>query len=185
MKLVLRLTLGLCLGLGLVVALPAAAFFVAGPDRVWTSFVGPGDQGPVDIRTLSRRTAPNDALACTPGLCAARADIALPADARAPVELLDTLDAIVLADRTHLTRVDDGTRADYRRYVARTPIMRYPDTIDALVSASPDGTRLALYSRSQIGSDDWGVNRRRLEGWIAALDSRPDPASVGAVTPVS
>ena len=48
--------------------------------------------------------------------------------------------------------------------------MRFPDTIDAEVLAvGDDQSTLALYSRSLIGRKDFGVNRARLQRWLAAL----------------
>jgi uncharacterized protein (DUF1499 family) len=32
-----------------------------------------------------------------------------------------------------------------------------------------DASTLALYSRSQVGSSDFGVNKRRLERWVARI----------------
>jgi uncharacterized protein (DUF1499 family) len=45
--------------------------------------------------------------------------------------------------------------------------MRYPDTVVVQVFER-DGSlsTLALYSRSQIGSSDFGVNGRRLARWV-------------------
>jgi uncharacterized protein (DUF1499 family) len=58
--------------------------------------------------------------------------------------------------------------------------MRYPDTVVAQVMEKDQGhSTLALYSRSQIGRSDFGVNRRRLERWverIGTLAARPDSA---------
>ncbi len=34
-----------------------AAFFIVGPERIWTLF-GPPDLGPVNFETLKRRTTP-------------------------------------------------------------------------------------------------------------------------------
>ncbi len=87
-----------------------------------------------------------------------------------PAALLARLDVAVLADR-NVTRVDDGGRPDYRRYVARTAILRFPDTIDAEAIPGDGGTRLRLYSRSLLGKSDLGANAERLEGWRAGSDS--------------
>lgn len=177
--------LRIVVGLFAVMALTTAAFFATGPVRVWTRLAGPADQGPVDLATLQRRTSPNDALACTPGLCAARADRALPVFPETPAALIARLDEIVLSDTRNLLRVDDGSRPTYRRYVARTPIMRYPDTVDAVAVPSVGGSGLAIYSRSQMGKGDWGVNRARIEGWVRRLGTPAGKAPVVIDLPVS
>ena len=56
------------------------------------------------------------------------------------------------------------------RYLARTRLMRYPDTIVAeVIEQGPNLSTLALYSRSQIGRSDFGVNRRRIERWVERI----------------
>jgi uncharacterized protein (DUF1499 family) len=51
--------------------------------------------------------------------------------------------------------------------------MRFPDTINVLIiPISADASTLALYSRSQIGYSDWGVNRKRLERWLERIAQR-------------
>lgn len=153
-------------------------FVLIGPARVYTWIAGPADQGAVDFATLQRRSTPTDSLACTPGLCRSRIDLSLPVYAEPPEQLMQRLDAVVLADARNLTRVDDQSRPAYRRYVARTAAMRFPDTIDAEARPFKGGTGLMLYGRSQLGVGDWGVNRARQEGWIARLGdpSAPHPA---------
>nr|WP_256477787.1 DUF1499 domain-containing protein [Aurantimonas marianensis] len=94
--------------------------------------------------------------------------MALPLYQDAPAALLDRLDAFVLADR-NVTRVDDGARPDYRRYVARTPVLRFPDTVDAEAIAGDGGTQLRLYSRSLLGHSDFGANAARLKVWAGWL----------------
>jgi len=48
--------------------------------------------------------------------------------------------------------------------------MRYPDTIDIeVLSAGTNQSTVAIYSRSLVGSLDFGVNRKRVERWLAAL----------------
>ncbi|HDZ71768.1 MAG TPA: DUF1499 domain-containing protein [Aurantimonas coralicida] len=153
------------------VALPLLVFggvFLAGPERVWELFGGPADQGAVDFSTLARRSTPNDALACSPDACDGVTDVELPLYRDPPAALLDRLDAIVLVD-SDVARVDDGGRQDYRRYVARTPLLRFPDTIDAEALPGSDGTRLRLYSRSLLGASDFDANGARLENWTAQL----------------
>jgi len=59
-----------------LILLATAAFFILGPERLWSQF-GPSDLGDVDFATLVRRDTPNDALACLPEFCAAKADLSV------------------------------------------------------------------------------------------------------------
>lgn len=145
------------------------AFVTAGPERVYAWIAGPADQGNADFGRLERRETPTDSLACSADLCGASVDLVLPVYDESPALLLQRLDAVVLEDTASLQRVDDRSRPHYRRYVARTPMMRFADTIDAEARALPGGSGLMLYGRSQLGVSDWGVNRARQRNWAAAL----------------
>jgi uncharacterized protein (DUF1499 family) len=53
--------------------------------------------------------------------------------------------------------------------------MGFPDTISALFRSEEEGrSTLAVYSRSQYGYWDFGVNRRRVLTWLAELEKRLD-----------
>ena len=161
------LTVVLALLVALVVAV--GAFAAIGPESVWERVAGPADQGPADFASLRRRSVPNDALACSPGLCQAlMVDVPLPTYREPPEALLQRLDAVVGAD-PNVTRVDDGQKPTYRRYVARTPVLRFPDTVDAEAVEGEAGTGLRLYSRSLLGRGDFGTNKARLKSWTAGL----------------
>jgi uncharacterized protein (DUF1499 family) len=56
------------------------------------------------------------------------------------------------------------------QWVERSQIMNYPDIIMAEVVAAPTGgAGLFLYSHSLFGWSDMGVNRARVDRWLAAL----------------
>jgi uncharacterized protein (DUF1499 family) len=58
------------------------------------------------------------------------------------------------------------------RILQHTRLMRFPDTIDIeVLPAAGTQSTLAIYSRSLIGHGDLGVNRARIERWLAALDA--------------
>ena len=58
-------------------------------------------------------------------------------------------------------------------FVARSAWLNFPDLVTAQVGdAGPGGSTLALYSRSVYGYSDLGVNRRRLNAWLAALQTK-------------
>lgn len=138
-------------------------------ENLWTRLAGPADQGPITFATLQHRDRRNDALAASPGAVAATPDLTLPVYAEPPQALLGRLDALLAGD-ADVERVDDRTDALYRRYVVRTRLLRFPDTVD--VEAIPDpgeGALLRLYSRSLLGNGDLGANRKRLAAWTQKL----------------
>jgi uncharacterized protein (DUF1499 family) len=153
------------IGAGLLAALLAAIFLV-GLERAWTLF-GPADLGPVDFETLQRRSVPNDALACPADLCRASSDLT------PPVYLLgaDALKAAmarVVASEADVTVVDSTPLSD--RYIQRSRWMRFPDTVVVRYIPRGEGkSTVALYSRSQLGEGDLGVNRARIVRWLEKL----------------
>jgi len=153
--------------LGLVVALvlvAGAAFVIIGPERLWAEF-GPADLGDVDFSTLQRRDVPNDALACLPEFCAAKADIAAAIIPRPFGDVfLAVQDAVV--HEQGLEQVDADSGQGTLRFVQRSPILGFPDTINVKVVSTPDGSSAVLiYSRSQLGKGDMGVNLARVKRW--------------------
>ena len=152
----------------------AAAFLILGPERLWALF-GPSDLGDVDFATLQRRATPNDALACLPEFCTAKADIPAPEVARPFGDVfLAVQDAVV--HEPGLEQVDADAGAGTLRFVQRSPLMGFPDTVNVKVVPAADGRAAVLiYSRSQIGKADMGVNLARVKRWaelIAAAATR-------------
>ena len=127
------------------------------------------DARPVDFATLERRSSPNDSLICTAEMCPkARADTDSGVFDLEPDVLREALRGVALAEpRTQELYV--GPDALRLRFVQRSALMGYPDIIDALIAPREEGSTLALYSRSLVGRKDFGVNRARLERWLAAL----------------
>ena len=60
--------------------------------------------------------------------------------------------------------------------VQRTALLRFPDYIDVAIQPAPGGdggsSTIAVYSRSRFGYSDLGVNRKRVEDWMAALKTK-------------
>ena len=87
-------------------------------------------------------------------------------------DVLARLDAIIRSSaRTHAVAgsLDSGKIT----YVTRTKIMSFRDYTTVTLMQSPDGTAstLQVYGRLRFGKADLGVNRARIEGWLAALDA--------------
>lgn len=151
-----------------------AAFLIVGPDRIWALF-GPADLGPVNFETLKRRTSPNDSLACPQNICSAKSDVTPPIFAVSAPELEEAF-AKVIASERNVEQVSANDSGFAQRYVQRTKIMRFPDTVVVRFIDLGDGrSTIALYSRSQLGESDFGVNRARIERWLEKL-SKEAPA---------
>lgn len=144
-----------------------------GIEDAWALIFGRPDLGPVDFQTFKRRATPNDALACPPDVCAhARPDIVPHTYPVSGERLRLILAEAALAD-PDTQPVFAGRWDDHDRYLARSRILRFPDTIDVLViERSENQATLALYARSQIGLGDFGVNRARIERWLARIAAR-------------
>jgi uncharacterized protein (DUF1499 family) len=123
----------------------------------------------IDLRALTLKSSPNQFLVAPDGFGTAKphkrsSEYALPA-----ADLARRFREIALSEpRTVLAGEGaGGLRFDL---VQRSQIFRFPDTIS--VEVLPLGDRrstLAIYSRSKIGYSDWGVNRKRIERWLARV----------------
>jgi len=127
------------------------------------------DTGFIDFATLVRATSPNTALACPAELCQAPADlitetIALPADQLA-AQVVETL---AKEPRTELV-ARDATGLKFV-FVQRSRLFRFPDTVNiAVMPLDATHAGLAIYSRSNYGHGDFGVNIARVTDWLAKL----------------
>jgi hypothetical protein len=79
-------------------------------------------------------------------------------------DLFQALDRIILATpRTELLAgsVEEGPIT----YITRSQWMRFPD----YTTVQLDGDQVELYARLRFGQSDTGVNKARVEGWLAQL----------------
>jgi uncharacterized protein (DUF1499 family) len=151
-----------------VVVIAASVILMVGPEWVW-SFFGPPDLGPVAFETLERRTTPNDALVCPPHLCKARSDL-VPTLFAVDASGLRAAMAKVIASEPRIALVHTNDAALTERYIQRSALLGFPDTVVVRYIDQPEGrSTLAMYSRSQLGRSDLGVNKARLERWLGKL----------------
>jgi len=123
---------------------------------------------PRDLRTIERSDAPNDSLACPPGLCRAVAQVASPVLAvSADVLLARVRETLAREPRTELVAEHGGLRQLV--YVQRSAVIGFPDSIRVQVVAVGEGSAAILYSRSEYGHWDFGVNEARVQRWLALL----------------
>jgi uncharacterized protein (DUF1499 family) len=130
---------------------------------------------PIDLRTVERTAAPHDALACPPGVCTGRADFESPVfEVDATHLLARAADVILKEPRTERVASDDAL--GQLVFVQRSRVFRFPDTVRVQAVAVDGGTSVILYSRSNVGYWDMGVNRARLRDWLAKLSrAMPTP----------
>lgn len=138
-------------------------FYVIGPERSWEMMAGSPDRGPYDFTTASRSTTSNDSLACSEGLCENPDFLIAPFD-DAPEIVIERLSQRLLSNDKLARRVDDRSNPAKARFVTHSPIMRFPDMIHIEARPLPNGrTGVMAYAQAQLGTDDLGKNRERLE----------------------
>lgn len=84
-----------------------------------------------------------------------------------PMGSLKRLDQLIRAT-ARTKRIAGSVEAGRVTYVTRSRVCGFPDF--TTVEARPDAGQLVLCGRLRFGKSDLGVNRARIEGWLAALD---------------
>lgn len=98
-----------------------------------------------------------------------------PIDAPAPefaaraADLAAAFDAFVLS-QPRTARVAGGPAGLWTTYVQRSRVLGFPDYISVrFIDLGSGRATVAIHSRARHGGYDWGVNRARVEKWLAAL----------------
>ena len=123
---------------------------------------------PIDMQRIERPASPNTALAGPAGF-APPPDMVTPIYPMPAARLYDAVRAVAAAQpRTFLAA--DFAALHQTHWVVRSAVFNFPDLITAQISdAGADSSTLVLYSRSVYGRSDLGVNRQRIDRWLAAL----------------
>ena len=56
-------------------------------------------------------------------------------------------------------------------YVTRSLVFGFPDYTTVAVAQNEQGSRVTLFGRLRYGRSDFGVNAKRLRGWVKALEA--------------
>lgn len=123
----------------------------------------------IDLRGVTRSAFPNDALACPPGVCSARADLAVPTYGLPAEALRERLHRIALAE-PRCRQIGAEPTLDQEVFEQRTRFLGVPDFIRVQLVGIDGEISAILYSRARYGLWDLGVNKRRLRRWLARLD---------------
>ena len=85
-----------------------------------------------------------------------------------PPSVLAALDA--LARATPRTRRIAGSPGEgLATYETRSALWGFPDYTTVAAEPAGTGTRLEIHARQRFGRKDFGVNRARVDGWLADL----------------
>jgi len=150
------------------VAVAAVALILEGQTLETTIF--PVDDVPViDFATLERGPAPNQYLLCPAGLCTTQTDGAAPIY-DVPVAKLQVAWDEMIAEQPRVEVLRRDVTNVQIDYVQRSRLLRFPDLVTVrFVPVDDTHATLAIYSRSVYGKGDMGVNRARIEEWLARL----------------
>jgi uncharacterized protein (DUF1499 family) len=162
--------------IALLIVLAAAALHFALTSReesllaaVYELVFGSPDLGAVDLETFARAATPNTALACPAGFCRnATADFDPGVHQGSEEDLRRRFTEFALAQPRVVPVYRHALPGlpTQDRYVQRSRLMSFPDTIDVrFIGLTETTSTLAIYSRSQIGRSDLGVNLARIRLW--------------------
>ncbi len=125
---------------------------------------------PLDLAHFERPATPNAALAAPAGT-GARPDIPTPVFPVPAPQLWAAVQSVAASQPRTFPLAVDEERME-ASWVARSAVWNFPDVIVARVALhGPEASTLALYSHSLYGRSDFGVNRQRLEVWLAAVNA--------------
>lgn len=152
-------------------AIIAIVFYAYGREKTWTLFYGSADLGAIDFANFTPSKKPNHAFFCPENFCPnAKRKTISPIFSLSTEELKNKLFKLILAEPRMVQVADDNENLEYR-FVHHTRLMRYPDTIRIKLISLEDGkSTLAMFSESQIGYGDQGVNYKRLNRWVRLLE---------------
>jgi uncharacterized protein (DUF1499 family) len=126
---------------------------------------------PMDTAQIVRPTSPNTALAAPDGFHPPP-DIVTPSYPLQADRLFGVIQAVA-AGQPHTYPASLYPDRLQAHYVARSALFNFPDLITVQVTpANPGSSTLIVYSRSVYGRSDLGVNRKRVDTWLAALQTK-------------
>ena len=126
----------------------------------------------IDFATLQRGPSPNQYLLCPAALCRTQTDGEAPVFDVSVSKLRAEWDELI-ADQPRVQVLRRDLTNEQIDYVQRSRLLRFPDIITVrFLPVDSTHATLAVYSRSVYGKGDMGVNRARVEEWLARLKTR-------------
>jgi hypothetical protein len=87
-----------------------------------------------------------------------------------PEALMARIDQIAM-ETPRCARLSGSVEALHATYVCRSALWGFPDYVSVRAIPAQGGSQLAIFSRLRFGRGDMGVNRARVEAWLARLAS--------------
>jgi len=125
----------------------------------------------IDFEGLKRPRKPNTYLMAPEGLCTYSPGEVSPVFAVSKDHLMQTFDQLALQmPNTERVSGEQKGRQYQAEYVQYSKGIGFPDTLTVRVlDAEGDKSTLAIFSRAHYGYRDFGVNKRRVQAWVKAL----------------
>jgi uncharacterized protein (DUF1499 family) len=126
----------------------------------------------IDFATLQRGPKPNQYLLCPAKLCQTQTDGEAPVFDVSVSKLRAEWDELI-AEQPRVEVLRRDLTNEQVDYVQRSRLLRFPDLITVrFLPVDDTHATVAIYSRSIYGKGDMGVNRARVEEWLARLKAR-------------
>jgi hypothetical protein len=154
-----------------------AGIIIAAAALIWEgttleSMLDVGEVPVIDFATLERGPDANQYLLCPKGMCTAETDGEAPVF-DVPVEQLQVAWDEMLAEQPRLQVLRRDVTNIQIDYVQRSRLLRFPDLVTVrFVPIDDTHSTVAIYSRSVYGKGDMGVNRLRVEEWLARVKAK-------------
>lgn len=126
----------------------------------------------IDFARLRLRRTPNQYLVAPRGMTADPPHRQAPVFDRTVDVLAGDFRRYALA-QPRVKMIDASPDGRDIELMQRSRVFRFPDFISARFVPLEDGrSTLIVYSRAKYGRRDFGVNRKRIDAWLAALGAR-------------
>jgi uncharacterized protein (DUF1499 family) len=131
---------------------------------------GCGQMPTPDLQNLSLPFTPNYYLICPKDYCNVQPNEYSPVYNLSAEDLFNAWNQLVATQPYMNITGTIPAKAQYE-YVQKSLLFGFPDYITVQFIATSDTTStLAIYSRSRYGFYDFGVNKKRLQNWLAQLN---------------
>jgi hypothetical protein len=126
----------------------------------------------MDMTRIERPSTPNTFLAGPAGMTPAPDEVTAEQEVPAPLLYHEARIQFSGQPRTYVAaEFPDHLQV---HYVVRSALWNFPDLVTVQVDpAGPDRSTLIIWARSVYGHGDLGVNRKRTQAWLAALQHSP------------